>query len=208
MEEISVVQRIIDTQTSFFQGLLSVARETARSERPNVLDEPSRETHLMPVNQADPRHRSRESTRTRMPAYYLERRTEPSSYYASPSHARSRARSYEREEPSTYYDDGPTYGPPNPRTDFQLASTDPGGYRILFINECLQFLAGRERDFSDFRSWASFLERRVRPFLSLPVLLFLLSSCTDLLTLSSHRTATRLTPPRTGTITLSTPSPS
>ncbi|RYO78437.1 hypothetical protein DL766_001500 [Monosporascus sp. MC13-8B] len=170
MEEISVVQRIIDAQTSVFQSLLSFAPETGRGEGPGVLDEPSRGTYLTPVHHTDSRHRSkessdtiyyaRESTRPRMRSDYREGPTEHSSYDPSSSQIRSRARSYEREEPTAYYyDEILTYVAANPPTDFKLASTDPGGYRVLLLNECLQFLAGRERDFSGFRGWASFLEK-------------------------------------------------
>lgn len=50
-------------------------------------------------------------------------------------------------------------------TDFKLASTDLGGYRDLLLNECLGFLARREKDFFSFQDWALGLEREVRPLL-------------------------------------------
>ncbi|KAI0097925.1 hypothetical protein GGR51DRAFT_577712 [Nemania sp. FL0031] len=150
-EEISVVQRIIDTQTSIFQSLLSFARETGQGQRPGAPDEPTRGTYPPPVYPADSRYQSDV-------AYYgygsSQTRITPR-YYEPPSHT-----VVDREQPSSHYYEVPTYiTANNPSTDFKLASTDPGGYRVLLLNECLQFLARRERDFSGFRSWASFLER-------------------------------------------------
>jgi hypothetical protein len=100
------------------------------------------------------------------------------SYQANPfyiaTQSSSRSRSYSREHDAYpqgvstmdhYYQEGPVqvyYNSADPPADFKLAPTDPDGFRVLLLNECLHFLAGRERDFSGFRSWASFLEKVVR----------------------------------------------
>jgi hypothetical protein len=121
------------------------------------------------------------------PRTYIQTRTresrtdddDPVPYYqASPyqTQSTSRSRSYSREHDAyyvqgvstsidPYYQEPPVqvyYSSVDPPADFKLAPTDPDGFRVLLLNECLQFLAGRERDFAGFRSWASFLEKVVR----------------------------------------------
>lgn len=114
-------------------------------------------------------YRSRESTRTKIaPDYYRDYRDDyyregPSDaytrHYPSPSHVRDRSYSHDRDAVVGYYDETPYIA--SVPVDFKLASTDPGGYRVLLLNECLRLLAGRKRDISGFRGWASFLEKVV-----------------------------------------------
>ncbi|KAF3762955.1 putative Mg2+ transporter [Cryphonectria parasitica EP155] len=163
-EEISVVQRIVDTQTSIFQSLLSFTRETGQ-------DEPARGGYSAPVHHADSRYRTRDrntsdtvyhyrdSGRTRIPASEYREALPDRSQYGPSSRERTRSHSYEGDEPTMYYSVPPYVAANDPSTGFNLASTDPGGYRVLLLNECLQFLAGRDRDFAGFRGWASFLEK-------------------------------------------------
>ncbi|KAI1370582.1 hypothetical protein F4677DRAFT_457763 [Hypoxylon crocopeplum] len=163
MKEILVVQRIVKTQTSIFWSLGSFveqAEETDQGERSGEAY-PSGPAHYIDSRDqfrqsSNARYYARESTRARMPSDYREGPIQYSSYL--PPQPRSRTRSYAREEPAPYYyEEGLSYVAANPPPSFELASTDPGGYRVLLQNECLQFLAGRERDFSGFRGWAASL---------------------------------------------------
>ncbi|KAK5656101.1 hypothetical protein OQA88_5240 [Cercophora sp. LCS_1] len=154
LEEISIIQRIIGDQSSIFKSLMSYAGAD-----PGSGNQVPRRSEHTPIYLHT---RKRESPRDDF---------EYTPYYQQPpaSHSRSRSRSgsYER-DPSTQF---PTqsdnyYEAPvvlhnliDPPEDFKLAPTDSEGFRVLLLNECLHFLAGRERDFSGFRSWASFLEK-------------------------------------------------
>jgi hypothetical protein len=70
---------------------------------------------------------------------------------------------------SSYSDDGQddVFAWAHPNEVFKLAPTDPGGFRDLFLNECLQLLDMREREFGEFRILVRQLEAMVRsPFLA------------------------------------------
>lgn len=49
-----------------------------------------------------------------------------------------------------------------PSPDFKLAPTDVGGFRKLFMEECLRHIERRMREFGEFRYQATLLEEEVR----------------------------------------------
>jgi hypothetical protein len=108
-------------------------------------------------------------------------------YYPRARVGAVRSRSYVPEEDpeAHYYYESPTFGLTTSATHFQLDPTDPGGYRVLLLNECIDFLSGRQRDFSGFREWASSLEQVVR-FPLLPPTSLLLPPWPLILTGSSN----------------------
>ncbi|KXX79338.1 hypothetical protein MMYC01_204552 [Madurella mycetomatis] len=142
-------------------SLMGFAQEADRG----AVNEPFRRAYNTPERHTELSRRSGERSHVQ---FFMRSKTRTTSgdepdehmpYYSSVSHSRSRPRSYSREEPATQYYETLTYDPTNPSADFKLAPTDPDGYRVLLLNECLHFLAGRERDFSGFRGWASLLSR-------------------------------------------------
>ena len=178
MEEVSVVQSVVGTQTSIFQSLLSLTRETGQGERSGALDEPARATQVSSSRMAHPsnlssRPRDMEISYTGNYQSESARRMIP----GPPDHVsasvvamrgQTRSHAYDRGAPSYAHDysEVPAYGyfiADDSSSDFKLASTDAGGYRVLLLNECLQFLAGRKSDFSGFRDVAIFLKQAVRP---------------------------------------------
>ncbi|KAK1758176.1 hypothetical protein QBC47DRAFT_410891 [Echria macrotheca] len=159
LEEISIMQRIIGTQISIFELLMSLVQGAD----PGSVNQTSarlfadrRPWYIQTI----PRDVGTRDTRDDPADDY-----DPNYLYPSISHPRATSRSY-RDDPPTrvitthrtrHYSQSPEYDSVNP--DFKLQPTDPDGFRALLLNECLSFLAGRERDFAGFRSWASFLEK-------------------------------------------------
>ncbi|KAK0652573.1 hypothetical protein B0T16DRAFT_103189 [Cercophora newfieldiana] len=168
LEEIAIIQRMISAQTSVFESLMGFAQAGAGPGNSNQASrfvyQPDRPTETTGRRSGDmPTHF--QAIRRELPRTELVEDYTP--YYRSTSH-NHHASHYshyrdDRDPPSQiqrdYYYDTPMYNPFNPPEDFKLAPTDPDGFRVLLLNECLHFLAGRERDFSGFRSWASFLEK-------------------------------------------------
>jgi len=89
--------------------------------------------------------------------------------HSSPFPERTRLpfRSYDR-EPATYYDEEVLYDDADVFTPdfFKVSPTDPGGFRDLLLQECLQHLHRRNREFSEFQSQAVQLEKEVPTHLS------------------------------------------
>ncbi|KAK4236126.1 hypothetical protein C8A03DRAFT_17193 [Achaetomium macrosporum] len=152
LEEISVVKRILGAQASVFQSLLSFALETD----PGVVDSAPR----MHSN-----HRAREMSErvlyshARTHPSHRDEATERTPYYPRTGIRIVRSRPYSREDAETHYYETPAPDLVNTASHFQLDPTDPGGYRVLLLDECIGFLSARERDFSDFQGWALSLEQ-------------------------------------------------
>ncbi|KAK3307749.1 uncharacterized protein B0T15DRAFT_522460 [Chaetomium strumarium] len=157
-EEISVVKRVISVQASVFESLFSFAQETetgAVNAAPRMHSGNRARDVPGPVRIVD-----RVNFRGRHRAGHRYHAAEYKPYYPRARAGAVRSRSYPDEDPEVhYYYETPTFGLTDSATHFQLDPTDPGGYRILLLTECIDFLSGRERDFSDFRDWALSLEQ-------------------------------------------------
>ncbi|KAI1661526.1 hypothetical protein F4813DRAFT_386056 [Daldinia decipiens] len=171
-EEISAIDRVVVAQESVFQSLRSFTQEMSRGER---LFEPNRENYSMQAYESDPTYRPKESSE----GYYTQRPSRRSQQTRSRSKLRryydrvtSRTPrnhdSYETAAPGyihetqRYYDPVLIYDAEDLPTDFKLASTDQGGYRILFLNECCWLLDGRKDEFNNLKYRVFSLKRTNR----------------------------------------------
>ena len=167
MEEISVIQQVIRKQISIFQSLLKFTQEMDRDESLSAPNGSSHRVNSGPVQQYDPGSHSRSTynsvNNTREISYSsIDRGEESYSYPRRSSIDRDQDRSYSHRRQAAYYDDTPDYfAAADPMIGFKLEPTDPGGYRVLLLNECLGLLGGRREDFSGFKGWAANLERVV-----------------------------------------------
>src|SRR5262249_31318670 len=147
---LSIIQKTLDTQMNIFKSLVKYSRSLGLNARAEAAEGPSPELIDNPT-----RSRSRDRLGSRLASNPVH----SSSFF---DRSRARYRSYDR-EPATYYEEELAYNTANAFTpDFKLASTDPGGFRDLLLNECRLHLGRRIREFFEFQSQAVQLEELVR----------------------------------------------
>jgi len=148
---------------NIFESLAKYSRSLGLNARAKAAEGPSPELIDNPT-----RWRSRDRSGSRYETSLNYRRLASNSVQASSFFDRSRStyRSYDR-EPATYYEEEQAYNTANEFTlDFKLASTDPGGFRDLLLQECLLHLGRRTKEFFEFQSQAVQLQEVVRTHLS------------------------------------------
>ncbi|EFX03055.1 Mg2+ transporter [Grosmannia clavigera kw1407] len=143
MEELVAVEHVVDMQVGVFQSLKDFQCNS------DTLNKPPRRAHYTP--------------RRPVPELSYDDRRLPSPPPATcyTSRWRSDRRNFNRV--SDYYtNDVPEYVALGQPVDLRLLSTDPSGYRSLLLNDCLQFVEGRNYDFTSLRERAKALESKNR----------------------------------------------
>ncbi|KAK3385827.1 hypothetical protein B0H63DRAFT_394118 [Podospora didyma] len=146
VEEISVIQRTLEMQFSVFESLMAYAQNATQ------------DSTRLDIQQQVTMTRERSHPRQHSAHHHYH----PPPVYQSPIYSNDRGGDSYRDR--DYIDGGnPTYVEGDISSSsldyFKVAPTDPGGYRVLLVDECLQFLSGRVRDFQGFRSQAFQLEK-------------------------------------------------